>query len=118
LALTLTPAEAQNLLRPGAADAVDRLQGDFGVLVVGNVYPCDAGHPVHSIQKDKKRLPPEKRNPKIILETAINANPERWGTSTWRCLWRGSVQMTRTTPFLRNHLAVAADFLYRGPVLS
>ncbi len=33
-----------NLLRAGAADTVNRGQRDFSVLVVGNVYPCDAGH--------------------------------------------------------------------------
>ena len=30
----------------GAADAVNRLKSDLRVLVIGNVYPCNPGHPV------------------------------------------------------------------------
>src|SRR5882762_4911082 len=44
LARSLHASRGANRLRAGAADAEDRRQRDLGVLVVWNVYPCNAGH--------------------------------------------------------------------------
>jgi hypothetical protein len=46
LGIALDTRGNADLLRASAANAVNRLKRDLRVLVVGNVYPCNPGHPV------------------------------------------------------------------------
>src|SRR5689334_6737643 len=81
LARALHPCRRANRLRARAADAKDRREGDFGVLVVRDVDACYACH----------------AEPEIIAGLTRCYQP-------WRCLCRGSEQMTRTTPLRRTIL--------------
>src|SRR6185437_5637645 len=72
-------------LRARAADAVDRGERDLRVLVVRNVDACNTGH---------------------VLTCSC-----RCAGQPWRCLCRGSVQITRTTPLRRMILQLRQIFL-------
>src|SRR5918999_4391386 len=88
LARALHAGCAADRLRARAADAIDRSECDLGVLVVGDVDPCDSCH----------------GEPEIIAGLTRCYQP-------WRCLWRGSAQITRTTPLRRTILHLRQIFL-------
>src|SRR4030095_10694014 len=88
LAVALYAGGGADRLRARAADAVDRGQRDLGVLVVRNVDACYACH--------GRAL----GNPQLYL-VCQSLKRQRYPC---RCLWRGSSQITRTTPLRRTIL--------------
>src|SRR5687768_8821915 len=92
LARALHPGRGADRLRARAPDAIDRGERDLGVLVVRNVDPCDTCH---------LWLPPAE--PAIISGLTRRYQP-------CRCLWRGSAQITRTTPLRRTILHLRQIF--------
>lgn len=112
------PALRTNRVRGGTADTVDVGQRDPHVLVIRNVDPSYAGHSVHPVpsqvinggadapkkaQKDTARTT---KNQAITIRTTLEP-----GDQPCRCLWRGSLQITRTLPFLRITLQLRHIFL-------
>ena len=81
------PRRFADLASARAADAEDRGQADFRMLVRGDV---DASNTCHLL--------------------SLNLQP-------WRCLWRGSVQITRTMPLRRMILQLRQIFLTEAETL-
>src|SRR6185369_10764716 len=79
-----------DLASAAAANAEDRRQADFGVLMRRNIDASDTCH---------------------VRPLKLFAN------QPWRCLWRGSVQITRTMPLRRMILQLRQIFLTEAETL-
>jgi hypothetical protein len=87
-------AGVADLARALTADAEDRRQADFGVLCGGMLIPAI----------------------RAMVVCPLNYLTGKRG-SAWRCLWRGSVQITRTTPLRRMILQLRQIFLTEADTL-
>src|SRR5688572_12911013 len=92
LARALHAGGGADRLRARATDAEDRGQRDLGVLVIRDVDTCNACHVFVPCAE-----------PAIIAALTRCYQP-------WRCLCRGSAQITRTTPLRRTILHLRQIF--------
>src|SRR3990170_142716 len=88
--------------RAAAADAVDRRQRNLRVLLVRNIYATDAGHIL--LPRYAKKLKNRTTTCQFVsVKRGLTRQP-------CRCLWRGSLQITRTTRLRRTILQLRQTF--------